>query len=226
VNGVLAIIGGTSLLDCPLPPLAAHTVPTPFGLASVLAGERVVVLLRHGDGRPPHRVNHRANMAALALLGADRVVLIGSTGSLRAEHAPGSLLVPDDYASTAPVPTIHDGAIVHVCPGFSDALSRQLAALVPGAHFGGVYVQTPGPRLETRAEVRALGCYADVVGMTCASEAALANELGLEVAALCTVENYAHGLEACPVSFEAIVEAARANADRMATIVQRLIGEL
>ena len=62
--------------------------------------------------------------------------------------------------------------------------------------------------------------------MTCASEAALANELDLEVAALCTVENYAHGLDAGPVSFEAIVEAARANADRMAAIVKRLIEEL
>jgi len=223
---VLAIVGGTSLLDCPLPPIRERTVPTPFGSASVLAGDDFLLLLRHGDGRPPHRVNHRANLSALALLGADRVVLVGSTGSLRAEHAPGSLLVPADYATTTTVPTIHDRAIVHVCPGFSDVLSRRLAALVPGTHHGGVYVQTPGPRLETRAEVRALAQYADVVGMTCASEAALANELELEVAALCTVENYAHGLDACPVSFEAIVEAARANADRMAAIVQRLIGKL
>ncbi len=223
---MLGIVGGTSLLDCPLPRLETRRVPTPFGPASVLVGDSFLLLLRHGDGRPPHRVNHRANLSALALLGADRVVLIGSTGSLRAEHAPGSLLVPSDYATTAPVPTIHDRAIVHICPGFSDTLSRRVAALVPGAHRGGVYVQTPGPRLETRAEVRALAAYADVVGMTCASEAALANELGLEAAALCTVENYAHGLDTCPVSFEAIVEAARANAERMAGIVQRLIGEL
>ena len=223
---MLAIIGGTSLLDCPLPPLEARAVPTPFGAASVLAGDGFVLLLRHGNGRPPHRVNHRANLAAIALAGADRVVLIGSTGSLRAEHRPGSLLVPADYATTAPVPTIHDGAIVHVAPGFSPALSGRLAGLVPAAHFGGVYVQTPGPRLETKAEVRALARYADVVGMTCASEAGLANELGLEVAALCTVENYANGLDDTPVSFEAIVEAARANADRMGGIVRRLIEEL
>ena len=156
MTGVLAIVGGTSLLDCPLPPLAACSIPTPFGSATVLRGDDCLVLLRHGNGRPPHRVNHRANLAALALQGADRVVLIGSTGSLRPEHRPGSILVPADYATTAPVPTIHDRAIVHVCPGFSDDLSERLAALVPGAHHGGVYVQTPGPRLETRAEVRAL----------------------------------------------------------------------
>lgn len=223
---MLAIIGGTSLLDCPLPPLAPRRVPTPFGPANIHTGDGFLLLLRHGEGSPPHRVNHRANLAAIALLGADRVVLIGSTGSLRAEHTPGSLLVPADYATIATISTIHDRAVVHVCPGFSEAFSRRLAALVPGAHFGGVYIQTPGPRLETRAEVRALARCADVVGMTCASEATLANELGLDVAALCTVENYAHGLEDCPVSFEAIVDAARANADRMAGIVQRLIGGL
>lgn len=222
---MLAIVGGTSLLDCPLPPLERCRVPTPYGPASVLAGDDCLILLRHGDDRPPHRVNHRANLAALALLGADRTVLVGSTGSLRPEIAPGTLLVPDDYASTAPVPTIHDRAIVHVGPGFSADLSARLASLV-GARHGGVYVQTPGPRLETRSEVRALAAYADVVGMTCASEAALANELGIEVAALCTVENYANGLEACAPSWEAIQDEARANADRMGGIVRGIVGGL
>ena len=224
--GLLAIIGGTSLLDCPLPSLHPRRIATPFGGATVLVGDEVLLLLRHQGDRPPHRIRHRAHLAALALAGADRAVLIGSTGSLRREYAPGSLLVPDDYATTATVPTIHDQALAHVCPGFSEALSARLAALVPEAHQGGVYLQTPGPRLETRAEVRALAVHGDVVGMTCASEATLANELGLEVAALCTIENYAHGLDEAHVSYEAIVEAARANRDRMAGIIARLVERL
>jgi 5'-methylthioadenosine phosphorylase len=161
-------------------------------------------------------------MAALALAGADRVVLIGSTGSLRPEVRPGGLLIPDDFATVTSVPTVHEREITHVCPGFSESMRRALAALVPEARDGGVYVQTPGPRLETRAEVRALATCADVVGMTCASEATLANELGLKVAALCTVENYAHGLDGCSVSYDEIVEAARRNRDRMATIIARI----
>ena len=59
--------------------------------------------------------------------------------------------------------------------------------------------------------------------MTCASEATLANELGLEVAALCTVENFANGIASEEVSYASIVDAARANADRMAEIVGRII---
>jgi 5'-methylthioadenosine phosphorylase len=62
--------------------------------------------------------------------------------------------------------------------------------------------------------------------MTCASEAALANELGIEVAALCTVENYANGLEQGAPSWEAIRDAARANADRMGGIVSKIVGGL
>ncbi|HQJ87324.1 MAG TPA: MTAP family purine nucleoside phosphorylase [Methanoregulaceae archaeon] len=223
---MLAVIGGTSLLDCPLPPHREERVDTPFGTATVLFGERVLILLRHINGRPPHRINHRAHLAALALSGADRVVLIGSTGSLRREIPPGSLLIPDDYATTAPVPTVHDRAIVHASPSFSPSFAARLATAVPEARRGGVYVQTRGPRLETRAEIRALALYADVVGMTCASEATLANELGLEVAALCTVENYANGISDDAVSFESIIEAARANSERMAGIVGRIIARM
>lgn len=222
-SALLAVIGGTSLLDCPLPPLRKERIMTPFGAANVLVGDRALVLLRHQDGRPPHRINHRAHLSALTLLGADRVVLIGSTGSLRSEVAPGSLLVPDDYATTAPIPTVHDRRIAHASPVFTPAFAADLASVVPEARQGGVYVQTPGPRLETRAEVRALALFADVVGMTCASEATLANELGLDVAALCTVENYANGIASEEVSYESIVEAARANVERMAEIVGRII---
>lgn len=222
-SALLAVIGGTSLLDCPLPSLSSERVSTPFGEANILVGDQALVLLRHQNGRPPHQINHRAHLSALALRGADRVVLIGSTGSLRPDLAPGSLLIPDDYATTASVPTVHDRVIAHASPVFSPALTAQLAQVVPEARQGGVYVQTPGPRLETRAEVRALSLFADVVGMTCASEATLANELGLEVAALCTVENYANGIASEEVSYASIVDAARANADRMAEIVGRII---
>ncbi|NLX48274.1 MAG: MTAP family purine nucleoside phosphorylase [Methanospirillum sp.] len=226
MTGRLAVIGGTSLIDCNLPPLEPRAVQTPYGAATLLEGRETLLLQRHREGRPPHRINHRAHLAALALLGADRVVLIGSTGSLRREIPPGSLLVPGEYASLAPIPTVHDHAIVHASPGFSPGLSERLAAIAPGASRGGVYVQTPGPRLETRREIRALAAWGDVVGMTCASEAALANELGLEVAALCTVDNYANGIGDREVSFEAVVAAARANCERTGAIVARIMREL
>jgi 5'-methylthioadenosine phosphorylase len=220
---MLGIIGGTSLLFSRLPDLGRQVVHTPYGNCEVMAGGSIAILLRHQHNTPPHRINHRAHLAALALLGAGQVVSIGSAGSLQIDIRPGSLMVPTDYFSAAPVPSIHDHAIGHVHPGFSEGFSRELAGLVPEARFGGVYIQTPGPRIETVAEVRALAALGDVVGMTLASEATLAAELGMEIAAVCTIDNYANGLSPELLTYEHIVESAARHRERTGEIVSRII---
>jgi 5'-methylthioadenosine phosphorylase len=222
---MLGIIGGTSLLFSDLPPLEKTRVPTPYGPADLLLGE-VVLLMRHQQGLPPHRINHRAHLAALALSGVDRVIAIGSVGSLRPEILPGSLLTPTDYVALGEIPTIHDHAVVHVSPEISLPLREGISRVVPEARVGGVYVQTRGPRIETMAEVRMLSRVADVVGMTLASEATLATELGMQFAALCSVDNYAHGLGKEVLTYGHILEMARENRDRTAAILHRLVEQL
>jgi purine nucleoside phosphorylase len=222
---MLAIIGGTSLRFTDLPALERRSVSTPFGPAEVLCGD-ILILLRHQQGVPPHRINFRANMAALALLGADRVVAIGSSGSLKPAIPPGSLVIPDDYISFAPIPSIHDHAIGHVRPVLSVELREELAAIVPDARAGGTYAQTPGPRIETVAEVQMLAGLADIVGMTVASEATLAAELGMECAALCTVDNYANGLGGELLTFDHILETSRQYRNRTEDLIRNIIREL
>jgi 5'-methylthioadenosine phosphorylase len=219
---VLGLIGGTSILFSDLPDLEKRTVYTPFGPAEVHVGE-VALLLRHQYGLPPHRINFRACMAALAILGVDRAVALGSSGSLKREIAPGSLLIPTDYMSMTDIPSIHDHAIDHVCPEIDAGIVNELAALVPEARVGGVYVQTRGPRIETVAEVKMLGRCADVVGMTVASEATLARELGIGFAALCTVDNYAHGLDGAVLTYEHILETAHKNRKRTEEIIRLIV---
>ncbi|WML68441.1 MAG: 5'-methylthioadenosine phosphorylase [Methanoregula sp. SKADARSKE-2] len=222
---MLGIIGGTSLLFSTLPKLDKRTIATPFGSADLLCGD-IVMLMRHQDGIPPHRINFRANLGALALAGVDRIVAFGSSGSLKPEIAPGSLMIPTDYASLSDIPSIHDHAIEHVRPELSPDLGRQLSALVPSARFGGVYVQTRGPRIETVAEVRKLANYADIVGMTVASEATLACELGIGFAALCTVDNYANGLGGEVLTYEHILATSRTHRYRTEEIVSTIVKEL
>ena len=178
---MLGIIGGTSLLFSTLPKLEKRQVATPFGSAELLVGDNLVMLMRHQNGLPPHRINYRANLAAMAIEGVTDIVAFGSSGSLKPKIAPGSLLVPTDYISVSDIPSIHDHAIVHVRRKLSEHLAKKLGELVPSARFGGVYIQTRGPRIETIAEVKALAWIADVVGMTLASEATLACELGYAV---------------------------------------------
>ena len=221
----LGIIGGTSLLFTRLPPLEKRVVRTPFGGVEVLAGG-VTILLRHQGNIPPHRINFCANMAALAILGVDRVVAFGSCGSLKAEIKPGSVMVPDDYMSISDIPSIHNHAISHVMPVISQKLARNLGDEFPLARVGGTYVQTRGPRIETIAEVAALAQFADIVGMTVASEATLACELDMEFAAVCTVDNYANGLGTEVLSYGHIVDTARLFRERTGEMVRTIIEKL
>jgi 5'-methylthioadenosine phosphorylase len=219
---MLGIIGGTSLLFSDLPKLARRRVDTPFGNTELLIGD-FVMLMRHQQGLPPHRINFRANLAALAIAGVDRVVVFGSSGSLKPEISPGSLVIPTDYISMAEIPSIHDHAIVHVRPEISQELAIQLARTVPDATFGSIYVQTRGPRIETVAEVKALASIADLVGMTLASEATLATELGMKFAAICTVDNYANGFGSDVLSYEHILTTSRENRHRTEEIMTSII---
>jgi 5'-methylthioadenosine phosphorylase len=222
---MLGIIGGTSLLFSALPSLEKRRVSTPFGPAEILVGD-IVMLMRHQHGLPPHRINHRAHLAALAIAGVDRIVAFGSSGSLKPGIVPGSLVIPTDYISLTDIPSIHDHKIEHVRPELSKDLAHEVSNLVPSARFGGIYVQTRGPRIETVAEVNALGRIADVVGMTVASEATLSCELGMEFAALCTVDNYANGLGEEVLTYEHILSTARENRSRTEEIVQKIIGQM
>jgi len=223
---MLGIIGGTSLLFATLPALEKRELATPFGTAELLCGKNLVMLMRHQHNRPPHRINFRANLAAMALAGVTDIVAFGSSGSLKKEIAPGTLLIPTDYVSVTDIPSIHDHAIEHVRPELSETLAQTLAELVPAARFGGVYVQTRGPRIETMAEVQALAGIADVVGMTVASEATLACELGMNFAALCTIENYANGLGDEVLTYEHMLAIAHEHRNRNEQIVHTIIRHL
>jgi len=222
---MLGIIGGTSLLFSSLPDLEKERVTTPFGPADLLCGD-IVMLMRHQDGIPPHRINYRANLAAMAIRGVDTIIAFGSSGSLKTAITPGSILIPTDYVSMSDIPSFHDHAIEHVRPELSIDLAKKLAAIVPAARFGGTYVQTRGPRIETVAEVKALAGIADIVGMTVASEATLACELGMEFAALCTVDNYANGLGSEVLTYEHILNTSRTHRHRTEDIVTAIIAGL
>ena len=222
---MLGVIGGTSLLFSTLPDLEKKQVDTPFGNAEILMGD-IVLLMRHQQDLPPHRINFRANMAALAIAGADRIIAFGSSGSLNHDITPGSLVIPTDYISISRIPSIHDHAIAHVMPELSPELSQELRRVIPAARLGGTYVQTRGPRFETVAEIAALSRFADLVGMTLASEATLARELGMPFAAICTVDNYANGIAGGVLTWEEVLEISRQYRERTGKILDTIISEM
>ncbi|MBU2548431.1 MAG: MTAP family purine nucleoside phosphorylase [Proteobacteria bacterium] len=205
-----------------------RTIDTKFGKAEVLLTDRWAYVPRHGlEGSvyvPAHRVNHAANITALKSIGVREVVGINSTGSLRPSLVPGSVVLPHDYISLACVPSICENEPMHITPHLSELVRVKLQAAAEKAGVplvnGGVYWQNPGPRLETRSEILFQSHYADMVGMTLASEATISQELTLEYGSLCSVDNHGHGLSHTPLTAEEIMANAAANADKMWRIIQ------
>lgn len=222
---MLGILGGTALLAAELPPLTKKRIATPFGSVDVYAG-KFVFLPRHQHNTPPHRLNHRAHLAACKILGVDRLILIGSCGSMHPGLRPGSIVIPDDYLCPWDIPSLHDNDIRHVPPTVDEELRHALEKIVPDA-VSGTYFQAHGPRFETRAEIACFASHTGIVGMTIASEFTLANELGIPAAALCTVDNYANGIGGADApDYTEIVAVAKANGERISKIITKIVERL
>lgn len=220
---MLGIIGGTAILKAKLPPLTLKRVATPFGFAEVYLGENLAVLKRHQFSTPPAEINHRANLAALKIVGVDRLILICSVGGITEEYRPGDFVIASDIFSPWTIPTLHEHDLYHVAPSLDENLRQSLKQLVPGAKDG-VYAQSIGPRFETKAEIAGFADISDVVGMTAASEITLANELDIPVAALCSVDNYANGVcDADAPEYAELVKAAEKNTAKMSLLIEQMI---
>ena len=192
------------------------------------------LLQRHGQGDEyvlPHLIDHAANLGALVDAGCDRVLALGSVGTLRPRHVPGTFLCPDDFIAFGPVATTRADAEAHRVPGFDPVWRRRVMAAWRDAagvelRDGGVYWQARGPRLETVAEIRLIAEHADVIGMTIGSECVIARELGLAYAAVCVVDNFANGVEGEEFTLERVLAGQARNHARLARSLRSLLPRL
>lgn len=227
---LIGVISGTIIVERSdlLKNYRVVTAKTDFGKALALVTEKIVLIPRHGnDPREhilPHSINHLANLKALQDLGATEVVGINSTGSLKKDLCPGMIVIPDDFITLTATPSIHQNKAIHVTPSFDEKVRRKLIKAARNCGIQvvekGIYWQTPGPRLETKAETRMMANYADIVGMTMAHEAAIALELNLPYASACSIDNFGNGIMEKPLSMNTIIEGARKNADLMIRLLQ------
>jgi 5'-methylthioinosine phosphorylase len=219
----LGLIGGTGL-DQWGAAARSHHLNGKYGQPSAELTEycvgdlQVFFLPRHGERHeiPPHAVNYRANIDAFRQLAVEGIIAVNAVGGISAGNQPGTLVLPDqliDYTwgreHTFSMATNDELAHIEFAMPFEGRLRSALISSAALAHIDlnvdGCIGVTQGPRLETAAEVKRLkqdGC--DLVGMTSMPEAALAREAGLDYASLCINANWAAGLEAEPVTMEAI----------------------
>jgi 5'-methylthioadenosine phosphorylase len=244
---VLGIIGGSGLYEMAgLEGLEETRVDTPFGepsdaiVAGRLGDTRMLFLPRHGRGHriPPHRVNYRANVLALKMLGAEQVVSVSAVGSMREDIHPGDIVMVDQFLDR----TRHrantffddDGVVAHVefadpvDAALADALFRAGERAGAKVHRGGTYVCIEGPQFSTRAESNLFRSWdVSVIGMTNLPEARLAREAELPYATMALVTDYDcwHQTEQA-VSVEAVIALLQQNVMTAQGILREVVNDL
>jgi 5'-methylthioadenosine phosphorylase len=196
---------------------------------------KIIFLFRHADfiehprgtqKTSPHKINYQANIYGFKKLGVKLIIAFNSVGSLKRQIKPGTILIPSDFIDFNP-PTFFDNECHFITPEISQKgrafLKRVLKKLKIKFRGKGIYFQTKGPRLETKAEINLIKNFADVVGMTMAKEATLAKELDLEYVSLCSVDNYAHGLTKKPLIQKEIEENQKKNLKKIKKIIEKIL---
>lgn len=205
----IGVIGGTGLYEIEGVTEVEEVKPnTPFGEPSGaivlgnLEGIRVAFLPRHGKGHriSPSGLPARANIYALKSLGVERIISVGSVGSLKEKIKPLDLVIADqliDRTKGRASTFFTDGIVGHIafaepfCPVLSQILFEAAAKAGARVHKGGVYLAMEGPQFSTRAESRLYRSWgADIVGMTALPEAKLAREAEICYAIVAIVTDY------------------------------------
>jgi 5'-methylthioadenosine phosphorylase len=241
----IGVIGGSGLYKF-LADAERVSITTPFGaptddvLIGTVEGRRVAFLARHGQGHrfPPHRVNYRANLWALRSVGVRQVLAPCAVGSLKPEHGPGTLVVPDQVVDRTwgRDHTIYDGIgpVVHVgfsdpyCPRGREAVINAGREAGKGIVDGGTMVVINGPRFSSRAEsIWHQQAGWSVVGMTGMPEAAIARELAMCFTTITLVTDHDAGVDAGEaVTHEEVLKVFARSLDGVKAVLRSAIAAL
>jgi purine-nucleoside phosphorylase len=212
-----------------LPGFSAAAVAGHSGrIRSVRAGDSAALVFlsrtHYYEGRGVQAVVHGVRTAARA--GCRTVVLTNGCGGLKDTWTPGTPVLISDHINLTGRSPIVGATFVDLTDLYSARL-RALCREVDPTLDEGVYVQFPGPHYETPAEigmVRAIGGH--LVGMSTTLEAIAAREAGMEVLGLSLVTNLAAGIGGEPLNHEEVLEAGRAAATRMGSLLSQVVPRL
>jgi 5'-methylthioadenosine phosphorylase len=226
----VAFISGTSIVNSTLfSSWDVKTVETAHGPVTYKTKGEFTLINRHGYAfpLPPHSINYHANIRALAALGYRDIVSLNSVGSLKRELPPGTLVSCSDYVCLQSGPkTFFDNELKGGAPGIANNLiPRLIENLAPAftIHPGKTYVQMRGPRFETKAEIKVVQHWGDVIGMTAAHEADLCSEIGLNYNSLAVIDNYANGLEGTQIDFGKFKDLVKENQSKVNALFARML---
>lgn len=216
----------------PVSTVEFHSGKLIFG---TLNGKKVVAMqgrLHYYEGYSMQQITFPVRI--LKQLGVQRLFVSNASGSLNPAIKKGDLVCIEDHINLLPDNPLRGANLDDLGPRFPD-MSRpydselidqamDIAKKMQVSVHKGVYVATPGPNLETRAEYRYMRLIGgDIVGMSTVPEVIVANHMGLPVFAISVVTDEGFHDNLQPVSFEDIVAIAEKVEPKMTMILKELI---
>ncbi len=245
----IAIIGGSGLEDPDiLKSPKIIQVNTPFGepTSTLTTGKigvlNVVILSRHGKSHtiPPTQVNNRANIWALKDQKCDFILATTACGSLREEIERGDMVILDQFIDftkhrkTTFFDKFKPGEMKHTPMAqpfdskLRDLLIQSCEELKLKFHETGTVISIEGPRFSTRAESNMFRLWgADVINMSIAPEAILANEIGIPYAVIAMSTDYdCWKTDEEPVTWEAVFKIFNQNVHNVIDLILTTLNKL
>ncbi|HLW56977.1 MAG TPA: purine-nucleoside phosphorylase, partial [Bacteriovoracaceae bacterium] len=173
----------------------------------------------------------------LAALGIEMLFLSNASGGVNLDFHPGDLVLITDHINLSGRNALLGPNIAELGPRFpdmSEAYNKELNAIIKdvakrhGVQMkDGVYCSVLGPTYETPAEIRMIRIIGgDMVGMSTVPEVIAANHMGLKVAGVACITNYAAGIKEEKLSHADVKDVAEKAMVGFATILTETIGEL
>jgi len=244
----VGIIGGSGLDD---PDILKNPkeidADTPYGKPSSplksgrIGDTQVLILARHGRRHQysPTQVNNRANIQALKQEGVTHILATTACGSLRQEIDRGHFVILDQFidftrfrkntfADSFETGAVHTAMAHPFDRELRLNLYESARALDLSVHKSGCVVTIEGPRFSTVAESKMFRLWgADVINMSTAPEAMLANETGIPYAAVAMSTDYDCWKEdEAPVTWDEILAVFNKNAGNVKDLLVRTIEHL
>ncbi|SUI97425.1 Purine nucleoside phosphorylase 1 [Sphingobacterium spiritivorum] len=222
----------SNIPNFPISTVEFHSGKLIFG---TLNGRKVVAMqgrLHYYEGYSMREITFPVRI--MKVLGIQKLFVSNASGSLNPEIKKGDLGIIDDHIDLLPDNPLRGGNENVFGPRFPDmsrpydpTMIRQALDIADKLDFKAhkvVYVSTPGPNLETRAEYRYMRIIGgDIVGMSTVPEVIVANHMGLPVFAISVVTDEGFHEELKPVSLQEIVDVAAKCEPKMTAIMKELI---
>jgi purine-nucleoside phosphorylase len=168
-------------------------------------------------------------------LGVKQLLLSNAAGGMNPDFKKGDLVITEDHLNFLPDNPLRGlsnefgNRFTDMSEPYSPSLRKKIELAFQQVNLiakKGIYVSVMGPNLETKAEYRWLrNCDADMVGMSTVPEVIVANQVGIECAAISVITDECDPDNLKPVNIPEIIAIAGEADKKLTKVLCRFMGQ-